>query len=69
MTSAVEQTFASVNTAVTHAYRVRARVATSSAAGAVEATSAATVIEEGVELCEPVAGISATDAAEAARRR
>ena len=34
---------------------------------AVEATSAATVIEEGVELCEPVAGISATDAAEAAR--
>ncbi|MGN6690599.1 MAG: PAS-domain containing protein, partial [Sphingopyxis sp.] len=34
---------------------------------AVEAKSAAAVIEEGTELCEPVAGISATDAAEAAR--
>lgn len=34
---------------------------------AVEATGAAAVIAAGVELCEPVAGVSATDAAEAAR--
>jgi len=34
---------------------------------AVEAKSAAAVIDEGTELCEPVAGVSATDAAEAAR--
>lgn len=34
---------------------------------AVEAKSAAAVIAEGIELCEPVAGVSATDAAEAAR--
>ncbi|MGV7119391.1 PAS-domain containing protein [Sphingopyxis sp. 550A] len=34
---------------------------------AVEAKSAAAVIDAGVELCEPVAGVSATDAAEAAR--
>lgn len=34
---------------------------------AVEAKSAARVIEDGTELCEPIAGVSATDAAEAAR--
>ena len=34
---------------------------------AVEAKSAAAVIDAGIELCEPVAGISASDAAEAAR--
>lgn len=34
---------------------------------AVEAASATRVIDEGIELCEPVAGVSATDAAEAAR--
>lgn len=34
---------------------------------AVEAKSAAAVIDDGTELCEPVAGVSATDAAEAAR--
>ena len=34
---------------------------------AVEAKSAAAVIDAGVELCEPIAGVSATDAAEAAR--
>ncbi|UKK83551.1 PAS-domain containing protein [Sphingopyxis sp. BSN-002] len=34
---------------------------------AVEAKSAGTVIEGGIELCEPIAGVSASDAAEAAR--
>ncbi|MCW0197093.1 PAS domain-containing sensor histidine kinase [Sphingopyxis sp.] len=34
---------------------------------AVEAKSAAAVIDAGTELCEPIAGVSATDAAEAAR--
>ncbi|KTE21243.1 histidine kinase [Sphingopyxis sp. H050] len=34
---------------------------------AVEAKSASAVIEAGIELCEPVAGVSASDAAEAAR--
>lgn len=34
---------------------------------AVEAPSATAVIEGAIELCEPIAGISATDAAEAAR--
>lgn len=34
---------------------------------AVEAKSATAVIDGGIELCEPVAGISASDAAEAAR--
>jgi len=34
---------------------------------AVEAKSAVAVIEGGIELCEPIAGVSASDAAEAAR--
>ncbi|MBN8843696.1 MAG: PAS-domain containing protein [Sphingomonadales bacterium] len=34
---------------------------------AVEAKSAAAVIDAGTELCEPIAGVSASDAAEAAR--
>ncbi len=34
---------------------------------AVEAKSASAVIDAGIELCEPVAGVSASDAAEAAR--
>jgi hypothetical protein len=34
---------------------------------AVEAKSASTVIDAGTELCEPIAGVSASDAAEAAR--
>ncbi|WP_052072308.1 PAS domain-containing sensor histidine kinase [Sphingopyxis sp. MWB1] len=34
---------------------------------AVEATSAAAVIDDGIELCEPVAGVSASEAAEQAR--
>jgi signal transduction histidine kinase len=34
---------------------------------AVEAKSASAVIDAGVELCEPIAGVSASDAAEAAR--